>query len=78
MLIKMARVELVYSPPGARCCYECLNGRAIYRNVHVMKCSVDDSLTFRSYPGHCEFFSENRNRAKRQKAQNPEIGPLSG
>jgi hypothetical protein len=73
--MKLARVELVYYPPGARCCSECLNGKAIYRNVHVMKCGVDGSLTFRDFPGHCEFFSENKRGAKRRKAQARKFGP---
>jgi hypothetical protein len=73
--MKLARVELVYYPPGARCCCECLNGKAIYKNSHVMKCQVDGSLTFRDFPGHCEFFSENGRRAKARKRQNAKIGP---
>lgn len=73
--MKMARVELVYYPPGARCCCECLNGRAIYKNSHLMKCEVDGSLTFRNSPGHCDFFSENPRGAKRRKAKTRKIGP---
>lgn len=73
--MKMARVALVFYPPGARSCCECLNGKAIHRNAHMMKCDVDGSVTFRNFPGHCEFFSEKSGGAKRRKAKSLEISP---
>lgn len=65
----LLKISTKLHDPGARCCWECINGNGGKPSKRkVITCDADGNPTVRLAPGHCDYFIENERGEKARRA----------